>query len=246
MLLPFLAACFNQHRLQLLWQAPIASETTPLVQNGTVFVSGFRAGHPEESKRLFALNLQTGEALWVSADTIQEVYGASGAYVFCRNEANHLIQLEAANGHKLFESSDTDIPVFDENRTGDRKIQTPGGVFQIQTGQKPAPKASWMQGAAVYQGIAWQRQIGSISAGEAFFLRTTYDGDYQGSRNWTNTPPNSALEGFDVATGKSLFKTKPLKFTAFSTPIEANGVLLHTSIAVMKEGKSGVWAYKLP
>ncbi|MEO6038874.1 MAG: hypothetical protein ABIQ93_10705 [Saprospiraceae bacterium] len=59
-------------------------------------------------------------------------------------------------------------------------------------------------------------------------------------------PPNSGLEGFELASGKSAYRTKEYKFTTFSEPMVANGILYHNSIALMKEGESGLWAYRLP
>lgn len=91
-----------------------------------------------------------------------------------------------------------------------------------------------------------KRRTTTVGTGEAFFLRAAYDGDYRGSRDWTNSPPNSSLEGFDVRSGKSRYQSLEYKYTRFSAPVEVDGVLYHTGIAMMKEGKSGVWAYRLP
>jgi len=45
MLFPLLQGCFNQNRLHLLWHTPIASEMSPKVQDGLVYVNGFMSGH---------------------------------------------------------------------------------------------------------------------------------------------------------------------------------------------------------
>ena len=94
--------------------------------------------------------------------------------------------------------------------------------------------------------MAWKRKIESAGAFKAFTLRNTYDGDLRGNRNWLDTPPNSSIEGIEVKTGKSVVQTKSCKYTRFSPLVESNEALFHTSIAVMKEGRSGVWAYRLP
>lgn len=377
MLLPCLLGCFNTQRLKLLWQAPIASETTPLVVDGTVYIKGFRAGHPEEPTRLFALDAVTGQELWVSADSIETLYGASAGFMFFRNMASHLVQLNAKTGEKIFESDENNLQILQwviqgdvmylvnvqmevvavDNRqnkvlwrkklpldtgndltlayngpllivggnhrdkdhqygaiwaldaaTGQERwhfeapppreyaplkvmvsasfvlatntsplnlhthvleVQTgkevypplaafdfyecygdtayaPAGTYDLKTGARIGDKASWLTYAVRHNGTAWQRQLGQIGTAKAFFLRTTYDGDVRGNRNWLNTPPNSYLEGFDVSTGKSRYKTPLCPFTQFSLPVAAEGRLYHTSIAIMKEGKSGVWAYRMP
>jgi len=376
MLLPFLQSCFDNGGLKLLWQAPIASQIKPIVQNGTVYVEGFHAGHPGEPRRLFALDALTGKQRWVSADSVEEVYGASGGYVFFRNKANHLLQLNAQTGEKIYESNDssrlimnwiiqgdvmyivnasmevsavdnrqskllwrmqlpfkasaeTNLQLLGKNlivsgnsrdfehqfsmvwalnaetgaeiwhfepsakddyaylkvlahqsyilatntlplalythvldaNTG-KELYPPIGVFEIygcrgdtayasngtfdlKTGQKIGNEATWIDGSLVNNGIAWRRRIGSVGAFQSFTLRSTYDGDFRGNRNWLDIPPNSSIEGFDLLSGKSVFKTKECKYTHFSPLVEANGMLYHSSIAVMKEGKSGVWAYRL-
>jgi hypothetical protein len=377
MLIPLLQGCFGAGNPKLQWVAPIASESTPIVQNGSVYVTGFHAGHPGEAYRLFALDASNGKEKWASADSVKEVYGESGGYVFYSNAAGHLVQLDAATGTKKYESTDDgpqilhwalrgdtmyvingafelvaidnrqskvlwrtqlpfqagddtaleyagqtiivsgnfrnapdqfgmiwalnpangaeiwhfeappphdfapltvlvhapyilatntsplglkthvldlqtgkerypSIPAFDFYGCYQGIAYAPGGAFDLRTGQQTAGKTTWIISSIVYNGIAWQRKIGSVGTGEAFLLRTTYDGDFRGNRNWTDTPPNSWIEGTNISTGKSAHKTKECKYTRFSAPVEAGSMLFHTSIALMKEGKSGVWAYQLP
>jgi hypothetical protein len=69
LLLPFLQGCGRGPKL--LWQAPIASSTPPIVCSGTVYVEGFHAGHPEAGDHLLALDAETGKERWVSADTLK-------------------------------------------------------------------------------------------------------------------------------------------------------------------------------
>jgi outer membrane protein assembly factor BamB len=377
MLLPFLQACFNKNRLQLLWQAPVASQEQPIVQDGIVYVTGIRAGHPEESRRLFALDALTGQEKWVSADSVYQVYGVSGGSVFFNNMARHLVQLNAQTGEKLHESEDDSAQIVHSIVSGDtmfiinasqqvvaidnRQNQVlwrrqlpfgPGadtdlqmagnqiiasgnfrnpeeqfgmiwsldaatgaeqwhfeapephdyaplkvyvfpswvlatntaptnlgthvldlktgkelypriyafdfrgyreniayasnGAFDLKTGQSTGGSDNWVPASFVYKDVAWARKISSVGAGESFFLRNVYDGDYRGTRDWTHTPPNSAIEGTHLQTGKPVKGTKIFKFTQFSEPVESGGILYHSSIAVMKEGTSGVWAYRLP
>jgi len=377
LLLPFLQGCSGHGGAKLLWQAPIASETTPIVSNGTVYIRGFHAGHPQEEAKLFALDAETGKERWVSADAVKEVYGETGGSVFFLNKAGHLVQLNAQTGEKLHESTDSNLRILRWAIRGDRmyvvngsqevvaldsrqnkelwrrklpielgtdtdlqlegeqvivsghfkdsvrhfgmlwaldaatgheqwhfeapppqdfaplkvlahgnyilatntapltlhthvldahtgkELYTPIGIFDLvgfhgdtvyassgaynlHTGQRTGEKAEWVSGSVVHNNIAWKRHYSSVGAAEAFLLRSSYDGDYQGSRDWTHTPPNSSLEGFDVVSGKSLYHTQECKYTQFSDPVEADGVLYHTSIAMMKEGQSGVWAFRLP
>jgi outer membrane protein assembly factor BamB len=377
MLSSFLQACFNKNRLQLLWQAPIASQAAPIVQDGIVYVTGIRAGHPGEPTRLFALDALTGQEKWVSADSVYEVYGVSGGSVFFNNMAKRLVQLNAQTGEKLHESedestqithclvrgdtmfiingaqevvavdnrrnkvlwrrqlpfgpgADTDLQMsgnhviasgnfrnsdeqfgmvwaldaatgaelwhfeppephdfaplkiyvyppwvlatntaptnlgthvldletgkepypriyaFDFYGYRDNTAYASNGAFDLRTGERTGSGDNWVPASFVYKGIGWARKISSVGAGESFFLRNVYDGDYRGTRDWTNTPPNSAVEGTNLQTGKPVKGTKIFKYTQFSEPVESGGILYHSSIAVMKEGTSGVWAYRLP
>lgn len=378
MLLSFLQGCFNKHGLKPLWQAPVASQETPIVQNGTVYVPGIRAGHPEEPRRLFALDALTGKEKWVSADSVWQVYGESGGSVFFQNMAKHLVQLNAATGEKIYESEDEggaaildwairDDVMFIVNvslevvavdnrqskvlwrmklpfdwannmalhlqddqvivnghfKNGDEQfgmvwaldaktgaenwyfqppaprdfeplhilvaapyvlatntsplalrthvldIRTgkelyapiasfdfygcrsdtayaPNGAYDLKTGQRIGNGESWIAGNVVYNGIAWKRKMESVGAVESLTLRTTYDGDVRGNRDWTNTPPNCSIEGTDLKTRKVIKGTKTYKYTQFSEPVEAGGMLYFSSLAIMKEGTSGVWAYRLP
>ncbi len=376
LLLPFLQGCSGHGSAKLLWQAPIASDTPPVVCNGTVYVKGFHAGHPGEVSTLFALDAESGKERWGSADTVKEVYGESGGYVFFMNTAGHLVQLNAQSGEKLHESADSNLAIMHWAISGDRmfiinnsqeavaldcrlnkelwrrklpfllgddtQLQLVGeqvivsgnfrntgaqfgtiwaldaatghenwhfeappphdfapltvlvygnyvlatntspltlhthvldihtgkalyppigafdfighhgntahasnGAYDLSTGRRTGEKAAWVSGSVLYKGIAWKLKMDSVGTAEAFVLRTAYDGDYQGTRDWTHTPPNSSLEGFDVSSGKSLYHTQEFKYTRFSDPVESKGILFHTSIALMKEGKSGVWAYRL-
>lgn len=376
MLLPFLQSCFHFGNPKLLWHAPIASQTTPIVYNGTVYVEGFHAGHPGEPHRLFALDAGTGKEKWVSADSVKEVYGESGGSVFLNNMAGHLVQLDAKTGEKLYETEGEDVAIKNWVLQGDimyivngaqevvavdnrqNKVlwrmklpfkkgddtalalagkhlivsgnfrdfdnqfgmiwaldpatgkeiwhfETPppktfaplvvlvhdpyvlatntsplqlethvldiltgkalyppivafdfrgcyestafasSGAFDLKTGKPTGDNPAWATFDFIHNGIAWQRRYGATGLLKSFTLRTTYDGDYTGTRDWTNTPPNTALEGFEVKTGKSKYTTKEYQYTGFSAPVEANGVMYHSSIAMMKEGKSGVWAYRL-
>ena len=72
LLLPFLHGCSGSGA-KLLWQAPIASETPPIVRNETVYVKGFHAGRHGEAIRLFTLDTQTGNVRWSAADAVKEV-----------------------------------------------------------------------------------------------------------------------------------------------------------------------------
>lgn len=376
MCLPFLLGCFGGGP-KLIWCAPFASEKPPIVQDGLVYVQAIRAGHPGSAAQVFALNAVNGEERWASVDTIEELYGISGGYVFCRNTAGDMVQLNAQTGEKIFESEANNQPILHWATQGDiifiindlmevvavdnrankvlwrmklpfspgeqtdlqlagnnmivsgnfrdqnnffgiiwclnletgqeiwhyeaptphefaplnvfvhapyvlatntspselqtqvldintgkasyaplgifdiygcygRTVYAPGGTYNLQTGQKTGGEANWISGCVFYNDIGWKRQLSSVNIIRAFALRDTFDGDFMGKRNWLDTPPNSALEGFDVSTGKSVFKTKTCTFTRFSTPVINEGILYHTSIAVMKEGKSGVWAYRLP
>jgi hypothetical protein len=378
MLFPFLQSCFDNGGLKLLWHVPIASQIQPIVQNGTVYIDGFRAGHPGEPHRLFALDAQTGKERWVSADSLEEVYGESGGYVFLLNKAKHLVQLNAQTGEKIYESDDsnglilnwvirgdimfivntsmevsavdnrlskvlwrmklpfkasaeTNLQLLGQNlvvsgnsrdfehqfgmvwalnaetgaeiwhfepttakddyaplkvyaygsyilatntsplalhtyvlnaNTGKERYPPIGvfeiygcqgdtafasnGTFDLKTGQQIGNEATWVEGSFVHNGIAWRRRIGTVGTFESFILRSTYNGDFRGSRNWLDIPPNSSIEGFNLQTGKSVFQTRECKYTQFSPLTEWNGHLFHASIAEMKEGKSGVWAYRLP
>lgn len=374
--LSFLSGCFLFGGPRLLWKAPIASRYAPLVQNGSVYVLGFNAGHPEDSQRLFALDAASGKQRWVTAESVKEVYGESGGYVFYRNFAEHLVQLNAQTGLVLYESPDSDSPIvnwiirddtmfilnaameavavdnraskvlwrrqlpfkwgdqtelhfsgnnlivsgnYRENTTlhgifwaldaatgkenwyfeapaprefapleitvhesyilatntaplnlqthvldaqtgkelyppihifdiygflGDT-VYTPSGNFNLKTGQRLGDGTKWVSGIVV-KDITWKCRLSSVGMIQSFTLRDSFDGDFRGHRNWTDIPPNSAIEGIDVRTGKSRFHTSVCKYTYFSAPVISNGVLFHTSIAAMKEGKSGVWAYRLP
>lgn len=376
MLLSFLQGCFSGG-FKLRWQVPIASDITPVVQNGTVYVQGFPAGHPEEPYKMYALDALTGAQKWVSADSVYEIYGESGGYVFYRNNSDHLVQLDAGTGAKIHESGD-DVPVIRnwvisgdimyilnasmqvvavDNRQnavlwlrqlpfgpGDRtnlqmagkqlivsgdfrdngehygliwgmdaatgtenwhfevppphdyaplevvvsdpyvlatntsplNLQThvldihtgkdlypplpiftiygchgdlaysPKGTYNLKTGQRTAETPNWGSGSIYYKGTMWQRRISSLGLFDSFRLRNTYDGDYRGRRDWTDSPPCSSIQGFDPVSGNLVHETKIYKYTRFSPPVEANGVLFHTSMSMMKEGKSGVWAYRLP
>lgn len=375
MCLPFLLGCFGCGP-KLIWCAPFASEKPPIVQDGLVYVQAIRAGHPGSVEQVFALNALTGEERWASADTVEELYSISGGYVFCRNTAGHLVQLNAQTGEKIFESEannpqilkwttqgdhifivndsmevvavnnrvskvlwrmklpfsfkeQTDLQLAGNNiivsanfrdqsnflgmiwclnletgkeiwhfeppaphefaplsvfvhapyvlatntsplglrtyvldiNTGKERYPplsffdvygcyghtayTSDGTYDLQTGQKTGDYTNWISGCVFYNNIGWKRQLSSVNTIRAFTLRDSFDGDFIGKRNWLDTPPNSAMEGFDVSTGKSVFKTKTCTFTRFSTPVIHEGILYHTSIAVMKEGKSGVWAYRL-
>ena len=104
----------------------------------------------------------------------------------------------------------------------------------------------WISNKIVHNGIAWRLDLGSNGVLKAFFLRTEYDGDMRGNRSWYNTPANSSFKGYDLQTGKEKYQTKEYTYTQFSEPVAADGMLYHTSIAMMKEGESGVWAYRLP
>jgi hypothetical protein len=137
------------------------------------------------------------------------------------------------------------IYAFDFRGCYEHTAHASGGAFDLQTGKRTGETAPWIAGSVIYKGLAWKQKMGSVGI-EGFFLRTTYDGDYRGKRNWLDTPPNSSIEGFDIQTGKSVSHTKEYKYTQFSPLVEAGGILFHSSIAVMKEGKSGVWAYRLP
>jgi len=378
MLLPFLQGCSLFSGPKLLWHAPIASTMKPIVQNGQLYVSGFRAGHPGESPRLFALDAATGKENWVSADSVDEVYGESAGYVFFRNINHQLVQLEARTGKQLYVSADSThilkwairgdlmyivnaamevvavnnrlsqviwrqqlpafcnynlttldladqkvivsgllhiedemygkvwafdiatgqelwqfeppkprsyaaLDVFVHNtfvvatntspihletyvldlRTG-RKLYppiinacdfygsygnvaySPNGNIDLPTGQRTDNKASWMANSIIHNGIAWQRYLGTAGVLKGFFLRTVYDGDVRGSRNWYDTPPKSSFKGYDVVSGEEKYQTKGNTYAQFSEPVELDGVLYHSSIALMKEGESGVWAYRLP
>jgi len=377
MLLACVQGCFHAAGPKLLWRAPVASDLPPLVQNGAIYVQGFHAGHPEEPQRLFALDAATGKENWLSADSVKEVYGASGGYVFFKNTAGHLVQLEARTGEKIHESDaagpgivnwairgdtmfiintafevaavdnrqnkvlwrmklpfqpgdETDLQLTGQHvvasgnfrqgkgvfgmvwvldaETGREfwhfeappphdyaplKIVThgsyvlatntsplvllthvldahtgrelyppmaafdlygcyrdtayaPSGAFDLRTGQRSGGAAGWVSGSVVYEGIAWKRRLGQVGPSKALALRSTYDGDCRGARYWLDAPPNSSLEGIDLSSAKALYHTKEYRYTRFSTPVEAEGLLFHTSIAVMKEGESGVWAYRLP
>jgi hypothetical protein len=199
---------------------------------------------------IHALDAATGKKLWYFETPPPQDYAplqvlVSAPYILATNTAPLNLQthvLDAKTGVPLYPP----VGFFDVYGCLNHLAYASNGIYDLRSGQKKGDTEKWILNSAVYHDIAWQRQVSSVGPWESFFLRNTYDGDYRGRRDWTNTPPNSALEGFDVATGKSVFKTKAMKFTQFSNPVEAEGLLLHTSIAVMKEGKSGVWAYKLP
>ena len=378
MLLSFLQGCSFFGGPKLLWHAPIASTMKPIVQNGQVYVRGFHAGHPGESARLFALDAATGKENWVSADSVEEVYGESGGYVFFRNMTNQIVQLDARTGEQIYASEDSipailkwvirgdlifivnaslevvainnrlsqvlwrkqlpafcnyslttldladqkvvvsgllhigdemygkvwaldaatgqdlwsfeppkprsyaalDVMVHDSfvvaTNTSPIHLQTyvldvrtgkelypsinafdfygfygqvaysPNGNFDLRTGQRKENKATWMANSIIHNGIAWQRYLGTAGVLKGFFLRTVYDGDVRGNRNWYDTPPKSSLKGYDVVTGEEKFQTKGNTYAQFSEPVEADGVLYHSGVALMKEGESGVWAYRLP
>lgn len=377
MLFPLLQGCFNKNRLHLLWHTPIASEMAPIVQDGLVYVNGFMSGHPGSPNQLFALDQQTGAIQWTSQDTVYDVYGVSGGYVFLLNEARHLVQLKAKTGEKIYESDDNIPPIlswslkgdtmfiintsmeivavenrqnkvlwrrklpFDPNdqatvqlndqqlivsgnfrkfgahfgvlwnldpatgaerwyyevppphdfaplsvtvhppyvlatntaptllqthvldiNTGkekyapiyifdlygflDNQAFAPSGTFDLTTGARTGEPEKWIANAILRKGIAWKRNFVDVGFFTSFSLRNYYDGDIRGERNWTNTPPCTAIAGFDIKTGKPVFQTKVYKYTQFSAPVQTDGVLYHSSIAMMKEGTSGVWAYKMP
>lgn len=377
MLFPLLQGCFNQNRLHLLWHTPIASEMTPKVQDGLVYVNGFMSGHPGSPNQLFALDKKTGAIQWTSQDTVYDVYGISGGYVFLLNTARHLVQLNAKTGEKIYESGDDTPPILSwtlkgdtmfiinssmevsaiENRqnkvlwrrklpfdstdyaivqlhdqhlivsgnfrkfgahfgviwnldpaTGEERwyyevppphdfaplsvtvhppyvlatntaplsLQThvldiftgkeryapidifevygyienqafaSNGTFDLNTGKRTGEPAKWIANAILRNGIAWKRNFVDAGFFTSFALRNYYDGDITGRRDWTNPPPCTAIAGFNIKTGKSVFQTKVYKYTQFSAPVQTDGVLYHSSIAMMKEGTSGVWAYKMP
>lgn len=377
MLLPFLQGCSLFGGPKLLWQAPIASSTTPILQNGQLYVQGFRAGHPKESYRIYALDPATGKENWVSTDSVTEIYGESGGYLFFRNKADHLVQLDAKTGEQLYESGDStqafvkwilhgdvmfvinaalEVVAVDNRHNkvlwrmelpnmanryislelADQKVIVCGlvkdgedmygmvwaldpatgkeiwvfkpplshnfapldivvhapyvlatntsplglkthvlslqtgkelyppidafkfygclgdtayassGTFDLKTGQRLGDEEVWVDNSIVHNGVAWRIYLAPSGVLKAFFLRTQYDGDVRGNRSWYNTPSNSSFKGYDVQTGKEKYQTKEYTYTEFSAPVEANGILYHTSLAMMKEGVSGVWAYRLP
>ena len=377
MLLSFLQSCFNSGGFKLLWQVPIASERTIIVYEGMLYVDGFRAGHPREPNRIFALDAATGKEIWVSADSVYQIYGVSAGYVFFQDQAKRLVQLDAKTGEKIYASEEESPQILSfitkgdvlfivndsmevvavDNRqnkalwsmqlpprmikkinlqfsgenlivsgnydnTGDfygsiwalnaasgkevwnfeapeprdfapldvlvhesyilatntaplllqthvldadtgKERYPPVPVFTIygcyghtahasngnvnlKTGQKQEGQAKWMAGSIIHKGRAWQVQSDHFGGFGSFFLSNTYDGDYQGRRDWTNVPPSCSIKGFDLLSGKTLYQTKVRKYTRFSPPVEADGILYHGSVAMMKQGKSGVWAYRLP
>lgn len=377
MLLPFLQGCSLFGGPKLLWRAPIASSTTPILQNGQLYVQGFRAGHPGEPARVYALDPATGKENWVSQDSVTEIYGESGGYLFFRNKADHLVQLDARTGDQLYVSGDSTpvitkwllhgdvmfiinaamevvavdnrlnkvlwrmaLPQMANNNltlelagqkvivsglveqgenmygmiwaldpaTGAEiwsfepplshdfaplevvvhepyllatntspltlhthvlHVQTgkelyppigafdfygcqgdtayaPSGTFDLKTGQRLGNGEGWVANHIVHNGIGWRLDLGTNGVLKAFFLRTDYDGDVRGNRSWYNTPANSSFKGYDLLTGKEKYHTKEYTYTQFSEPIEADGIMYHTSMAMMKEGESGVWAYRLP
>lgn len=169
---------------------------------------------------------------------------ACEGYVLVTNTAPTVLDthvLDAKTGKELYPP----IGTFDLYGCHGTTVYAPSGSYDLPTGRRIAGNAEWLKGSLVHNGIAWKRRLNSVGTAEAFLLGTTYDGDCQGKRDWTNMPPNSSLEGFDLLTGKSLYHTQEFKYTRFTDPVEHKGVLFHTSIAMMKEGKSGVLAYRL-
>lgn len=244
----------DNRRNKELWRKKLPfkpGDDTNLQLNGAkVVVSGNFRNSDHQFGMVWSLDAATGHEDWHFEAPPPHDYAplevlASGSYVFATNTSPLRLQthvLDAHTGKALYPA----IGIFDLSGCHGDTVYASGGAFDARTGKRIGDKAEWIAGSVVYKGVAWKHRITTVGAGEGFLLRTTYDGDIQGRRDWTNTPPNSSLEAFDTTTGKSLYQTKEYKYTNFSNPVEANGVLYHTSIAMMKEGKSGVWAYRLP
>lgn len=80
-------------------------------------------------------------------------------------------------------------------------------------------------------------------------LRSEYTGDVTGSKIYAGLPnalSDSSLVGIDFKTGKIVWQSDPLKSSRVSGVALGEGMAFMTTIAEMKNGASGLWAFRLP
>ncbi|MEP6645932.1 MAG: hypothetical protein ABJC12_02490 [Saprospiraceae bacterium] len=202
----------------------------------------------EQFGKIWVLDASTGKEIWYFEPPESHEFSPLSVvvydpYILATNTSPLKLKtyvLDIHSGKALYPP----IYAFDFKGRYKQKAYASGGAFDLPTGQRTGEVASWIPNSIIYKGMAWQRAFGG-SGLSGLFLRTTYDGDYRGTRNWVNTPSNSSIKGFNLQTGELVSQTKEYQYTEFSDLVEVDGILYHSSIAAMKEGKSGVWAYRM-
>ncbi|MBX7220463.1 MAG: PQQ-like beta-propeller repeat protein [Blastocatellia bacterium] len=218
-------------------------------------------------------DLKTGKSLWAyqtknSGSITELTFGQGNAYV----QATETRSIPENPGGTVTFGVNTLIAL--DLETGKQKWQLiPGGnVIQaedkqvwvfVSTSDEKHKQVTCHMGVDPATGKElWRRNVeetGTLenqmlwrAAGESSInLEKEYNGDRRGSKMppgsfIPNNVRNSWVAGFDPLTGKMKWNSEQLQATDMSAASLAGGMLYVTTLAEMKEGKSGLWAYQLP
>lgn len=169
---------------------------------------------------LTAVNLQTGAVKWSFSPCSKTVAILDGVLI-------------TSTFGKDEKGNDLNHTVGLDPGTGKEVWKSEGGIASI-----PA------NGQAIVNSLAWK-----ASRERHGDTRTFFDGDRTGSKlegGYALPITFSSITGTNLKDKKIVFQTELLPATECSDIRESGGILFFCTRAEMKEGRSGVWAFKIP
>ncbi len=202
------------------WTAPIASTTTPLVFDGTLYLAGFAAGKPDSEYKTYALDAATGKERWSRASRDVRILAVAGGKLFTLDFDKKVHVADAKTG--------AEFPGFDVSEMTDDFAASGNDVFVISGTEKFLVTDKTTVGAvdAATGKKRWSTLVPQLGPSQsARLVGANASVVLAKTQRFEQNGPRTVFVAYDPATGKQLW-TYDKNYSVELSRIEKDAVYL--------------------